>query len=72
MLCIPFGQQAQFSVHKNQIGLIKGRSMLDNIMLVGSDFLAHAVFHGAERAGLFLLDFAAAFPSLDHAWILTV
>eukprot|EP00959_Pyramimonas_sp_CCMP1952_P399334 8367158-Pyramimonas_sp.AAC.1 len=41
-------------------------------MLIGSDFLEHAVFQGAERAGLFLLDFAAAFPSLAHAWALTV
>eukprot|EP00959_Pyramimonas_sp_CCMP1952_P448955 9400810-Pyramimonas_sp.AAC.1 len=72
MLCIPFGQQAQFSAHKNQTGFIKGRSMLDNIMLIESDFLEQAVFQGAERAGLFLLDFAAAFPSPAHAWILTV
>ena len=46
--------------------------MIDNIRLIESDFLEHTVFQGAERAGLFLLDFAAAFPSIAHAWIFTV
>eukprot|EP00959_Pyramimonas_sp_CCMP1952_P159405 3333926-Pyramimonas_sp.AAC.1 len=53
-------------------GFIKGRSMLDNIVLIESNLLEHAVFRGAERAGLFLSDFAAASPSLAHAWILAV
>eukprot|EP00959_Pyramimonas_sp_CCMP1952_P151237 3164621-Pyramimonas_sp.AAC.1 len=41
-------------------------------MLIESDLLGHAVFQGADRAGLFLLDFVAAFPSLAHAWVLPV
>eukprot|EP00959_Pyramimonas_sp_CCMP1952_P118846 2484819-Pyramimonas_sp.AAC.1 len=60
-----------FPARKNRAGLIQGRGALDNIMLIESDFLEHAVFQGAERAGQLLLDFAAAFPSLARAWILT-
>ena len=43
--------------------------MIDNIRLIESDFLEHTVFQGAERAGLFLLDFAAAFPSIAHEYL---
>eukprot|EP00959_Pyramimonas_sp_CCMP1952_P148001 3097149-Pyramimonas_sp.AAC.1 len=41
-------------------------------MLIESDCLKRAVFQGADRAGLFLLDFAAAFPSLARARFRTV
>eukprot|EP00959_Pyramimonas_sp_CCMP1952_P454054 9469282-Pyramimonas_sp.AAC.1 len=72
LLCVPSGQRAQFSMRRNRAGFIKGRCALDNIMLIESDFLEHAVFEGADRAGLSWLDFAAAFPSLARAWALAV
>eukprot|EP00959_Pyramimonas_sp_CCMP1952_P451682 9457146-Pyramimonas_sp.AAC.1 len=45
------------------------------LLVNGLSFLCaelRLVFQGADRAGLFLLGVAAAFPSVAHAWILTV
>ena len=51
LVCIPFGQQCRYSVHENQTGFIKGRSMFDNIMKIEAHVLEHSVFQDTNRAG---------------------
>ena len=51
-----------------QRGFISGRSMLENVVEVGSHAM-RASFNPRNRAALVLYDFAAAFPSLARAYM---
>ena len=71
-ICEPFSQQCQYSVLGSQTGFVRKRSMLDNLLCLEADILECACYRGMPHAGLLLLDFRAAFPSLRHDWIIDV
>eukprot|EP00959_Pyramimonas_sp_CCMP1952_P425834 8919379-Pyramimonas_sp.AAC.1 len=51
-------------------GSVRKRPMLDNILCLEADVLEQACHRGEPNAGLLLLDFRAALPSLRRVWIL--
>ena len=50
---------------------ISSRQMTDNIFEIETTALAH-VACAAKESGILLTDFAAAYPSVTHSWILSV
>jgi hypothetical protein len=59
------------TVHPQQRGFCKGRSIADDIIEIDS----HAVWctqNFSDKSGTTLLDLLAAFPSVAHAWIFIV
>ena len=55
-------------VHKHQRGFITGRSILMNVVDI-EDHAMRVALHGTAGATV-LFDFAAAFPSLSHDYLL--
>jgi hypothetical protein len=53
-----------------QRGFLPGRSMLQNVVEVDGEMRAASLL--AERPGAVFFDFAAAFPSLAHDYMLDV
>ena len=57
-------------VSKHQRGFFGGRSMLENVVDV-DECMAQTALRGGRGAAIFF-DFAAAFPSLGHAYLMNV
>jgi endonuclease/exonuclease/phosphatase family metal-dependent hydrolase len=72
-MCLNRGlsQLAQSTVLPRQRGFVRGRHLIDNILETES-FMMHSTKWFDDKAGLLLLDFAAAFPSVAHRWIFAV
>jgi exonuclease III len=62
---------AQRTILDRQRGFVRGRSITDNILETESLAIRFVKFYSAN-SGIVLFDFAAAFPSLAHAWIFIV
>ena len=57
-------------IHPSQ-RCISSRQMTDNIFEIETNALAH-VACAPQESGIFLTDFAAAYPSVNHSWIFSV
>ena len=57
-------------IHPSQ-RCISSRQMTDNIFEIETTTLAH-VACASQESGILLTDFAAAYPSVNHSWILSV
>jgi hypothetical protein len=62
---------AQQTILDRQRGFVRGRAITDNILETESLAIRFTKFY-AENSGIVLFDFAAAFPSIAHAWIFMV
>ena len=71
VISVPMNKVAQRTVDGRQRGFIRDRKMLDNILELEAYGLG-AQLRGLRYAVLIFLDFAAAFPSIFHQWILFV
>ena len=57
-------------IHPSQ-RCISSRQITDNIFEIETTALAHVVC-APQESGVLLTDFAAAYPSVKHSWILSV
>jgi hypothetical protein len=62
---------AAATVHSQQRGFVRGRSLVDNIMEIEA-MAIHVHKYYREASGIALFDFTAAFPSLSHKWLFAV
>ena len=58
-------------IHPSQ-KCISSREMTDNISKIDTTALAHVACARKNQVGIFLTDFAAAYPSVNHSWIFSV
>ena len=58
------------TISRAQRGFVKGRSMLSNVIDVDEAMMEVALTE--DNPAAFLFDFEAAFPSIDHSYILDV
>ena len=58
-------------VHSSLTEMHLSRQMTDNIFEIETTALAHVVC-APQESGVLVTDFAAAYPSVNHSWILSV
>lgn len=70
-IAAPMNRVARVTVDGRQRGFVEGRQMLDNVIDLESMGIT-AQMRNATNAAFIFMDFAAAFPSILHDWILFV